>query len=150
MKSSYPNPPSPLTGDFSPHPLQLQRAWMFPLILISVKNPQSLAVTSLMPTHTHTCPNYSDNKARTGSQKQQKHQHLQDPASHHTSPKRGRTLLFNLPSSTPRRRDDCLCNPKDAQICLLVAIIANDAGSIALSEYQRTIQTLLEGASEMF
>ena len=67
------------------------------------KSPQSLTITSLMPTHTHThththtWPKYLANQARTGSQKQQKHQHLQELASHHTSQQKDMTLPFLSP-----------------------------------------------------
>lgn len=104
------NPHSPATGGFSLYPFHLQRAWRSPLVLISLKNPQSPAPTQLTPTqtHRHTRPSYSGNKALTGSQKQQKHQHLQLLASHHTSLKEGATLPPNLLFSTHRRRVGCL------------------------------------------
>ena len=47
--------------------------------------------------HTHTWPSYLANKARTGSQKQQKHQHLQELASHHISQQKDMTLPFLSP-----------------------------------------------------
>lgn len=105
----------PTTGGFSLYPFHLQRAWRSPLVLISLKNPQSPAPTQLTPTHTHTQhththtrPSYSGNKALTGSQKQQKHQHLQLLAWHHTSLKEGATLPPNLLFSTHGRRVGCL------------------------------------------
>lgn len=64
--------------------------------------------THTQHTHTHTRPSYSGNKALTGSQKQQKHQHLQLLASHHTSLKEGATLPPNLLFSTHGRRVGCL------------------------------------------
>lgn len=105
-----PPPPPPVTGGFSLYPFHLQRAWRSPLVLISLKNPQSPAPTQLTPTHTHrhTRPSYSGNKALTGSQKQQKHQHLQLLASHHTSLKEGATLPPSLLFSTHGRRVGCL------------------------------------------
>ena len=98
-----------LVGELRTHKPSSQKSFK------SYKSPQSLAITSLMPTHTHTHihththththtrPSRLANNARTGSQKQQKHQHLQKLASHHTSLKKDMTLPFLSP---PRRRAD--------------------------------------------
>ena len=67
-------PPSALTSDLS----------LDPLLAISIKTSPPLATPSLMPAPTHTRPSNSDNKAHTGSQKQQKQQHLRVMASHHS------------------------------------------------------------------
>lgn len=91
-----------------------------------------------MATYMLIRPSYSDNKARTGPQKQQERQHLQVLASHHTAVTRGMAQLSILAASTPRRLDGGLRNPKEALICPLVVVCANDIGALNRPAWERT------------